>query len=193
MTGDDNSRRAESDAEEQVERLVEQKWDSVRDYVRARWRRDLVRKASPTDIVQSVCRRALLAARRFRPNGPRAALAWLRKIADNTMREKHRALTAERRDVDQEQRIDTSSDGPRAAFVDDPLDAAIAGEQEDRLRAAIARLPDEQRAVMTLRRLDGLEREAVAERLGKSPDAVDALLRRARVQLSRELSEAGWA
>jgi len=42
---------------------------------------------------------------------------------------------------------------------------------------------------MTLRRLDGLEREPVAKRLGKSTDAVDALLRRARVELSRELGD----
>lgn len=175
----------ERDGDEPVERLVEEKYASIRDYVRRRWRTDLERKESPSDIVQSVCRRALAAARAVRLPNLAAGTGWLRRIADNVMREKFRRWTADRRDVGQERPslpVDAVTDGH------DALDDAVVREREERLRAAIDRLPDAQRDVMRLCRLEGLPREEVARRLGRSVDAVDGLLRRAHVALAGELT-----
>jgi RNA polymerase sigma-70 factor (ECF subfamily) len=61
------------------------------------------------------------------------------------------------------------------------------------LRAALEALPADQRQVMLLRLIAGLTPAEVAERLGRSVDAVHALQHRARRRLRDELTQAGWA
>jgi RNA polymerase sigma-70 factor (ECF subfamily) len=68
-----------------------------------------------------------------------------------------------------------------------------AGERLDALKAALAALPDDQRQVMLLRLVAGLTPGEVAERLGRSVDAVHALQHRARRRLREELTQSGWA
>jgi RNA polymerase sigma-70 factor (ECF subfamily) len=77
---------------------------------------------------------------------------------------------------------------------------ATAGETEwhaherlDDLRAALEALPADQRQVMVLRLIAGLTPAEVAERIGRSVDAVHALQHRARRKLREELTRAGWA
>jgi len=57
------------------------------------------------------------------------------------------------------------------------------------LRLALATLPDEQRDVILLRFLVGLTPSEVAERLGRSEDAVHGLQHRGRRRLRREMLE----
>jgi RNA polymerase sigma-70 factor, ECF subfamily len=66
-------------------------------------------------------------------------------------------------------------------------------ERLDDLRAALETLPADQRHVMVLRLIAGLTPAEVAERLGRSVDAVHALQHRARRRLREELTQAGWA
>ncbi len=68
-----------------------------------------------------------------------------------------------------------------------------AHERLDDLRAALEALPADQRQVMVLRLIAGLTPGEVAERLGRSVDAVHALQHRARRKLRQELTQAGWA
>jgi RNA polymerase sigma-70 factor (ECF subfamily) len=68
-----------------------------------------------------------------------------------------------------------------------------AHERLDDLRAALEALPADQRQVMVLRLIAGLTPAEVAERLGRSVDAVHALQHRARRKLREELTRAGWA
>jgi RNA polymerase sigma-70 factor (ECF subfamily) len=53
-------------------------------------------------------------------------------------------------------------------------------EQRDDLEAALAALPKDQRAALMLRFVDGLSVRSVASTLGRSEDATESLLRRAR-------------
>ena len=55
------------------------------------------------------------------------------------------------------------------------------------LRLALAALPEEQRDVIVLRFLIGLTPREVAERLGRSEDAVHGLQHRGRRRLRREM------
>jgi RNA polymerase sigma-70 factor (ECF subfamily) len=55
------------------------------------------------------------------------------------------------------------------------------------LRVALAALPDEQRDVLVLRFLVGLSPSEVAERMGRSEDAVHGLQHRGRRRLAREM------
>ena len=58
---------------------------------------------------------------------------------------------------------------------------------------ALESLPLPQRAVMTLRFLDDLTVKEIATRLGRSEDAIESLLRRARDSFERRYREAADA
>jgi RNA polymerase sigma-70 factor, ECF subfamily len=68
-----------------------------------------------------------------------------------------------------------------------------AHERLDDLRAALEALPFDQRQVMVLRLVAGLSPGEVAERIGRSVDAVHALQHRARRRLRTELTALGFA
>lgn len=70
---------------------------------------------------------------------------------------------------------------------DDPCEAAIATELAEQLRAAIARLPNGQAAVFSLRYFDSLSYEQIAEVLGIEPSAVGMALHKARGNLQNLL------
>jgi RNA polymerase sigma-70 factor (ECF subfamily) len=75
-----------------------------------------------------------------------------------------------------------------AAPAPTPSVAVICDEQSQRLRAAIARLPDDYRQVMTLRYSEGLAFDEVGRRLGgRSADAARMLWGRAVERLKHEL------
>lgn len=76
--------------------------------------------------------------------------------------------------------------GWRAASPDD---AVLAGELHRRLDAAIAKLPARQRAVLTMRDIEGLSAEAACETLGVSESNQRVLLHRARLQVRRSLGD----
>ena len=68
-----------------------------------------------------------------------------------------------------------------------------AHERLEDLRVALAALPADQRQVIVLRLIAGLTPAEVAQRLGRSVNAVHALAHRARRSLREELTRAGWA
>lgn len=79
---------------------------------------------------------------------------------------------------------------PEAAFEDDPADAAAGPEQEARsaearriLRAALARLPERERAAVVLRDLEGMPTSEVASILGASEATVRSHLSHARLRI----------
>jgi RNA polymerase sigma-70 factor (ECF subfamily) len=69
-----------------------------------------------------------------------------------------------------------------------PYDEAVGSELAERLRAAVARLPEQQAAVFTLLCFEHLAREEAAESLGITPQAVSTALYKARGRLMSELS-----
>jgi RNA polymerase sigma-70 factor (ECF subfamily) len=71
----------------------------------------------------------------------------------------------------------------------DPERAALQQLEEARVRAALQRLPDDQRRVVLLRILEGWSHEQVAKTLGKSIEATRALQYRALAALRRMLIE----
>lgn len=74
--------------------------------------------------------------------------------------------------------------------------AAAAWQAADRrvaIQVALESLPLPQRAVMTLRFLDDLTVKEIATRLGRSEDAIESLLRRARDSFERRYREAADA
>jgi RNA polymerase sigma-70 factor (ECF subfamily) len=79
-----------------------------------------------------------------------------------------------------------------AAPVPTPSVAVVSDEMAQRLRAAIDRLPDDYRQVMTLRYTEGLSFNEVGRRLGgRSADAARMLWARAVERLKHELDGPG--
>lgn len=85
----------------------------------------------------------------------------------------------------------TGGAGPRASGAG-PLDALMEAERGRALlglRAALERLPERDRLLLTLRYLEGLDYRAIGAALGLNPESVGQLLRRAKDRLAGQLPE----
>lgn len=131
----------------------------------------------------------------------RAALSsWIHRVATNAALNKRRG---KRRDL--ETSLDASmpafqADGHRAGdgayvladWTRNPEDELLAGESRATLEQAIADLPAHYRAVLTLRDVEGLTNEEVADMLGATVPCVKSRLHRARMAV-RERLTGYWA
>ncbi len=73
--------------------------------------------------------------------------------------------------------------GPLLREPPDPLDQASAGEERERLRLALERLPPDQRAVVVLRAMEGLPFEEVARILAIPVPTAQSRMARAKEKL----------
>ena len=120
-------------------------------------------------------------------------LAWLRAILANVLAAAARRFEARARDVGRERSLEgdleLSSSRLECLFAADqtsPSQRAVRGEELLRLAAALARLPADQRRVVELHYLKGLQVAQVAAELGHTRPAVVGLLFRGLRKL-REL------
>ncbi len=152
-------------------------------------------KTDASDVVQLTLLEAVCGLDQFRGRTQPEFLAWLLQVLAHALgHEVRRYAGTGARDVggevSLEQELADSSarlGGVLAADDTSPSGRADQGEQELRLAAALARLPDEYRDVILLRNLEGLAHEQVAERMGRPVGAVQMLWVRALARLRREL------
>ena len=174
-----------------VEQLVEEYVPRVRAFVRMRLGPDLRQREAASDIVQSTCRRLLAqGGRGLQFAGEAQFRGWLFTAALNTIKEKHRLHGALKRDMQRAEPIPEDSVMQLQAgyaCMATPSRAAAAGEEVQRIEAAIDMLPADQREAISLCRLVGLPYEEVAERMDRSPEAVRKLLSRALRKLAQAL------
>lgn len=119
-------------------------------------------------------------ARPFRP--------WLLRVASN---EALNWLRARRR----EQEHQLGSEASEVAFESlsggaEPEAAALAAERREAVHAALAKLPEHYRLVLTLRFFSDLSYQEIAEQTGQDANTVGVQLLRARQLLKRRLSDA---
>jgi RNA polymerase sigma-70 factor, ECF subfamily len=132
------------------------------------------------DIVQETLVQAFLKLESFRRES--ALYTWLYRIAFNvavSQRRRRRPIAS--LDRRRETNLDPADDGLS------PAESLEQKERHGQVRAAIARLPDDQRAVLVLREIDGCCYETIAEILDLPLGTVRSRLHRARVQLRTEL------
>ena len=124
------------------------------------------------DVTQHIFAKLLTSLPRYEPRVVPFS-AWILRVAHNAAIDHVRA----RRPVPVEDVLAADApderDGGRERFAD--------------LRLALAALPDEQRDVLVLRFLVGLTPGEVAERIGRSEDAVHGLQHRGRRRLRTEM------
>jgi RNA polymerase sigma-70 factor (ECF subfamily) len=117
--------------------------------------------------------------------GRRAAFGtWLYRIAANQCLDWLRRRTRERTES-WEALVETSGEPP--AVTASRPDPQVAVANTELVRQALARLSPEQRLLLTLREMDGLSYQELAETLACSLDAVRARLVRARQALLAQL------
>ena len=134
------------------------------------------------DLTQAVFERV---ARTLAGGGaiPTPPIAWLLTVARNEF------LQTIRHDRREHRRLERVTSWPTATDDADDADEAVARRLA--LRQAMAELSDEQRAALVFRDQDDLPVRAVAELLGRSIEATESLLVRAKRRARDAVQEAG--
>jgi RNA polymerase sigma-70 factor (ECF subfamily) len=138
------------------------------------------------EVAQDAFISAWKARDRFR--GDAQPSTWLYRITVNA------ALMKLRKDKRRKQMSapeEEQADVPSQDWTQSPSASAINSELGERLKAAIADLPEDMRVAVVLRDVQGLSNEEAADALGVSVPAVKARLHRGRVALRDRL--AGYA
>lgn len=184
----DLARRAAHGDSQALGQLLDRHLPSVRAFVRAHMGAQLRARESSSDLVQSVCRELLTHQDRFQHPGEHGFQAWLFTTARRKIANRARDMERDKRDVQREvgglgaSAIDAL--GAAYARMSSPSGHALRREEVAQLEAAIDQLPDEQKEVLTLAHLAGLSRGEIAAQMGRTEEAVRALLHRAKARLS---------
>src|SRR5579864_1308495 len=120
-----------------------------------------------SDLSQDVFLRAFRGLRTFR--GQASIATWLYRIGVNVCLNRVSAkapLNRPRESIDDCQLIDHHNESP--------AERVLKQERDARIRAAIARLPDKQRATLILRTYHDMSHQEIADMLGSSVGAVKA-------------------
>ncbi len=137
------------------------------------------------DLAQRVFLQVYRAAPRYRATAK--FTTWLFTIVHNTIRNEYRRRSRQRTtSLEDLQETSHAMADPGTA---DPAENAAVNELQERIAAAIADLPAQQRTAVILCRFQGSSYEEIAAVLGCSVSAVKSLLHRARVTLKDQLKQ----
>jgi RNA polymerase sigma-70 factor (ECF subfamily) len=171
-----------------VDLLLEHHLPALHAFVRAHMGLKLRARESTSDLVQSVCRELLSHQERFRYPTEGAFRTWLFTTARRKIANRARDLDRDKRAVGRElgglDEAAVATLGGAYASISSPSGRALRKEEIARLESAIDALPEEQREVITLAHLAGLSRADIGAEMGRSEEAVRALLHRAMARLA---------
>ena len=140
-------------------------------------------RAEAEDVSQDVFLRVYRGLPQFDPRLPFAP--WIRRIAGNAALNHLRHRNLERRHAVPESDRGEMPDLSDAAA--DPEERAARAEEAGRLGRALAVLPENQRLAVTLKYVEGLTAEEIADAMGAPRNTVKTWLLRARERLREEL------
>lgn len=133
------------------------------------------------DILQSVLLRSF--ERLAQLENPDAAMAWLARMAENEIRDRADYLSRQQRDRARRVPLDERADAVPAP-VRQALSQVIETERAERLERALGTLPEAQREIIVLRKLEEMSFPEIGARLGKSEDACRMAFARAMAALT---------
>jgi len=175
-----------------LEQLCRVYGERVRRIIRLRMGKEIRPRLDSMDLVQDALICALGGLRDFTYKNEGDFLRWLSRIAQNALRDSLDKLHAAKRDIRREVRLEnyepTSGIGavrtPRTIESTTPSVIMSRKEDLDKLERAIDELKPEYREVIVLTKIEGLSYKEIADRLGKSPDAVRMLVPSAMAELT---------
>lgn len=179
--------------------LYDRYFDRIHAVVRLRMGPRLRAKAESLDIVQEAFLASLRRLEDFTCRTEGDFFHWLCTITENRIRDEADRFRAKKRDPGRERPLQVrrpSRDsllGPISELAGgaSPATQVIRDEDLHRLERAIDELPQLQREALLQVRYEGQSLQEVAQRIGRSPDAVRMLVARAIVALGKHLGEAG--
>ncbi len=134
------------------------------------------------DLTDDVFLKMVEAIRSCRARAERSFLAWLFRIASNSVVDHHRRQ-AVRDHLPLDEEHSPTHSGPES-----PVEVKLT---QERLQQAIPKLTDDQQQVIILRFIEGLSHAETAHILGKSEGAIKALQHRGLASLRRILEGGG--
>lgn len=160
-------------------------------FVASQHRNDrLAAKVGISDVVQQSMMYAAEEFSGFRGGTIEQFRGWLRQILINEIRSLHRHYSAQRRNAMQE--IGMDDDRSRFPSIQELSDQSpspsremMVEEDSERIRRAVEQLPEEMRQVVQLRNWEGLQFQAIADRLGISISRAAKLWYNALVEIER--------
>jgi len=145
--------------------------------------------ADAEDVVQETCLRAFRDIGSFSYQSPGSFFRWLSAIADHVIVDRVRYQNRECRAGEEVRfRSETNPLGPDPADHNTPTRLLAQQEAVQRLLDRLNALPEDYRQAILLAKIERLSTAEMAERLGKSREAVALLVYRA-VKRFRELSD----
>lgn len=190
MNADDASaprvlERAELDA------LIERHLAVLRYYVRLRAGPLLRSKEPVSDIVQSALREIVEASPAFVYTNDAAFRRWIHRIATNKIISKHRYHLAARRNAAREENLasrvwDVAQPGDSSPDHS-PSKHAVHAEDLERLQIAFDELDEEDRQILSMRRIFDIPTPQIAEELGIAESTVRWRLATIMAKLSSKM------
>ena len=174
--------------------------DSYRNYLRLLARMQIHKlvqiRVSASDVAQESILRATKAFKGFRGDSELELLSWLRRVLASELAMTVRFHSADRRNVELEQRFDTSVEQSSCClsrFVStenkSPSRIAVQREQSVILAETLERLPDDYREVIVMRHLESRSFSEIAGTMGRTVPSVKSVWTRAITRLRDELKE----
>lgn len=140
------------------------------------------------DILQSVLLKAFQKIQDVKD--PASLMAWLSRIAQNEIRDQLDYHGRQQRDAARHVPLDQAAEDVPAP-IRQAISQVILAEQTDDLERALEALPDAQREVIILRKLEELTFPEISVRLGRSEDACRMMFARAMTDLTLRLPARG--
>jgi RNA polymerase sigma-70 factor (ECF subfamily) len=141
----------------------------------------LLRRCGDIELAEDLTQETFVAAARlFRDTSEAPAPAWLYQVA------RSRLIDHWRREARRARKLRLLGSGQAEEVAADPANSVVSGR---RVMAALDELPNDQRAVLVLRYLEGHSVSQIGESLGRSTKAAESILARARQNFGRSYEE----
>ena len=190
--------KSSSKAEEES-KVLPQNLEQFRSYLRllaaTGLNQKLRAKLDPSDIVQQTLLQAYRAKNTFRGSTKYELMAWVKQILSHVLIKAARDFGRMKRDVSREISLEAMRkswlkvDQTLMQAHDSPLDQMQANEEQLRLCAAVAQLPEPQRTAVELHHFLGWPVSQVAKEMERTPVAVAGLMKRGLKTLRSGLAE----
>ena len=185
------------DTTESVDRGLEDYRDYLHLLARLQLDQRLQGKLDASDVVQQTLVKAHQNRDQFRGQSIAEQAGWLRRILANTMIDGLRRFAGAGRDLGRERPLETVLEQSSARLevllagdtASSPARRSMQQEQLLRLATALEQLPEDQRTAVEMHHLQEQGIEAIAQRMGKTKQAVGGLLRRGMSKLRQLLDE----
>jgi RNA polymerase sigma-70 factor, ECF subfamily len=187
--------RAECGEHAARQQLLERYRGYLRRMISVRLDRRLAARVDPSDVVQDTLIEAARRLDDYLRERPLPFYGWLRQLAGERLIDTHRRhVTSQRRTIAMEQKAPELPDASADKLIQkllaadtSPSNHLIRKERHERLREALASLPQRDREVVVMRHLEQLSTAEIAAMLEISEPAVKSRLLRALIRLRDQI------